>query len=400
MCPNDVSDVFQSEATAALDDVHRNILYDIDTKLLRIVRNNDGLQQQKDAFEALASHYIEKETKIPCSEFQRKLRSDTVNFFDPHPPPIDLYIDVHKEFEKLEYIIPNSGKNLTIDSPDLLWDCSCAFSGDQNCKIHSSEIADELSDRFGKGYVKISYRDVEVIWTDSPHFWPPSVDTIYMIENLIEENIDSDFLHSLCEIGCGTSLMGILLAYMNKNVTQLYVSDWLTTPLFFSRLNWEINEESHPRVDFRPILGYGNYWMDHENPNEVEIDQVYCNPPYLPDVTLVSPDIGIFDSIGNQTTVGGTGLLELLIKEGGEFADEVFINFSDIARPEAKAAEDESVASLEQVGSTHTVPFRVPIALNNPLYMKFLIEDRSLEERENSRYPYWHEVSTYRLEFV
>lgn len=80
MCPNDVSDVFQSEATAALDDVHRNILYDIDTKLLRIVRNNDGLQQQKDAFEALASHYIEKETKIPCSEFQRKLRSDTVNF--------------------------------------------------------------------------------------------------------------------------------------------------------------------------------------------------------------------------------------------------------------------------------------------------------------------------------
>lgn len=332
--------------------------------------------------------------------FKTILESDDLIYIDSGSIEPDLSINIGDGFSELEYIFGTGSINerLEISEPNLLWDCSCAFSDKVECSIHSNDVGKEIAKRFGQDCVKISYRGVDVIWRDSRYFWPPSVDTIYMIENLLDEGVHDESIQSICEVGCGTSMMGLVLLSINRNVNELYVSDWLITPLLFSRISWEMNKErinnlrgTEPAVT--PVLGYGSYWVEHPPPNKLSIDQVYCNPPYL-------PDLGVFDSVREQNTVGGTALLELLIEKGEEFADEVFINFSEIALPEAKEAENKSSASLEPIGTTHTVPFRVPTALNSPEYMNHLIYNRNLKKHEDSPYPLWHDITTYKLNFA
>lgn len=379
-----------------LDSVYSHFTSEVDEKLVEPVRELDKVNRRRaeEVFEAIVKQNIYEKTGVEFKKFQRELESEHLIFIDPESITEDLSIDIANGFDQLEFIVPPGSTNdrMTIENPGLLWDCSCGFSEGRNCRIHSNEIGNEVSRRFRRDYVKISYRNMSVIWKDSQFFWPPSVDTIYMIENLLEEDIHKERAESICEIGCGTSLMGIVLSHMNENVNQLYASDWLLTPIVFSRINWEMNKEKIGRCSLTPILGYGSYWVEHPPPRDIKIDQAYCNPPYL-------PNMAGFNSMTDQDTVGGTALLELLIEEGGEFADSLFVNFSEIALPEAKESESKSQATLEQIGSTHTVPFRVPSALASRDYMNYLINNRNLKVRNNSRYRFWHDITTYQLKF-
>jgi len=114
-----------------------------------------------------------------------------------------------------------------------------------------------------------------------------------------------------------------------------------------------------------------------------------CNPPYL-------PALEEFPEAGLTSTVGGTGLLEAVVRRGGEVADEVYVRFSELARREAERAADEAGVGFEQVGRRRTVPFRVQPALSVDDYTEALL-DRGLEERDVGRYRLHHEVGTYRL---
>lgn len=386
------------EFVEPLDSVFSHFTSEVDQGLLEPVRALDNLDQRQaeEVFESVMKQKIREKTGIGFDRFQRALESKNLFFLDTESIDADLTIEIADRFQSLEFVTGTGSLNerLMVDEPELLWDCSCTFSSSADCAIHSKSNAKAISREFGGGYVQISYRGINVIWRDSQYFWPPSVDTIYMIENLLDAGIHEHPAASICEVGCGTSMMGLVLGMMNEDITQMYVTDWLLTPLIFSRINWELNADSFGGRDisFTPVLGYGSYWVGHVPPNEAEIDQVFCNPPYL-------PDLGVFDSVREQHTVGGTALLELLIEDGGEFADTVFINFSDIAMPEAREAERRSSASLERVGTTHTVPFRVPQALESREYMEHLVGDRDLQVREDSRYPFWHDITTYRLEF-
>lgn len=384
-----------TENRESLDSIFRHFTSQVDNEVLEPIRRLDVLEMSnpEKPFESTIKHRVREETGVEYKQFQEAIESDQFDIVDLDTISIDLRISIADNFEKLKYTIPNkTGKNeLILNDPDLLWDCSCRFSGRDSCKIHSHPLGDEVSQRF-KGYVKITYRDIDVIWKDSQYFWPPSVDTIYMVENITEEGIHNEFVKSMCEIGCGTGLMGMTLASLNQSVDQLYMSDWLITPILFSRISWELNKESISGVTFFPIVGYGDHWLNYPSPKELGIDQAFSNPPYLPGLKR-------FDNIRSQSTVGGTDLLELLIKNGDEFVDDLLVNFSNIALPEAKEAAEKSPASLIQVGPSHEVPFRVPSALSSRKYMAYLLNDRDLRKREDSRYLFWHEVGTYRRNF-
>jgi len=365
---------------------------DIDIALLEPVRDlNLDKEKTNKTFDSIVRHNIGENVNMTSDEFHTELKLSEINFFNMEELQTDIYITIDKNFEMISYKIPDEGE-LTLKNPDLLWDCSCSFTGGDECRIHSKQLGQEVNDRFGDGFAKISFRDVEVVWTDCPYFWPPSVDTIYMIENLLENGIHKDFNRSLLEIGCGSALMSILLADKSESIRQVYANDWLLTPLLFSRINWELNKKELSNTAFYPILGHGDHWVGDTNPEEVNIDQAVCNPPYL-------PDLGKYDSVRESTTVGGTYLLELLIEDGYKFADDIYINYSNIAEPEVEEALSNSKASMEIVGGPETVPFRVSSALGNPQYMASLIDERDLIVRDDSRYPYWHNIKTCHLTF-
>lgn len=312
----------------------------------------------------------------------------------------DLVINIEKDFS--EIIFESNNSKIIIKNPNLLWDCHCkvpkgCFRPEDRpknadkipCPIHSSELGDYISSKFKNGIVQIQYDGIKVLWHNSYEFWPPSIDTIHMYENLKKDGIMDRHIETVLDIGSGTGFLGIAIAKYNPNVQKLYLSDWLLTPTVFSRINWEINKGNKTHVSCIPCLGLGFNWLNHEFPSE-PFDICVCNPPYL-------PDLKNFPEIRMNHAVGGTDLLEEIIKNGYKIAKEIYVNFSNIAEKEAYSAANDVNAKLIKIGKSLTVPFRVSSALKNKKYIRELSQKRGLQVLKDGRYKYWHTISTYKI---
>ena len=213
-----------------------------------------------------------------------------------------------------------------------------------------------------------------------------------MYDNLDNEGILSSPFTSVLDVGCGTGFLGIAATHRNPEIRHLSMSDWLLTPVVFSRINWEKNYGSMIKsVSFEPRLGLGFNWMRQRNSFQRKFDFCLCNPPYLPEVEE-------YPEVNMQNAVGGTDLLEKVISDGGNVAERVIVNFSDLALPEAEDSAKAVGGELVQVGHEHHVPFRVRSALRSEGYMEEL-ESREIEIREQGRYKYWHTVRTYEIQY-
>jgi len=305
-------------------------------------------------------------------------------------PEPDLDVLVGGEFEKVTFRYGDG--ELVIENPNLLWDCSCQSrsGGEERCRIHGVEdgIGDEITARFSSGLVGIRYRNRTYYWRSSKCLWPPSVDAFSMFLDLIEDGVLNEPHKRILDLGSGTGFLGIAIAAENRHVTRLEFADWLLTPLLYSVVNWRANEGSKKHVAIRAHLGQGISWRDGEKD---PFDLVVCNPPYLP---LLEG----FQDLGGESTVSGTDLLECVIAEGASLGRRVYVQFSDLAYPEAKAAADAHGRNLRRVGGGKWAPFRVRLALEKPEYLNLLVAERDLEVREGQNHRYWHRLQTYCVE--
>jgi methylase of polypeptide subunit release factors len=370
----------------------------IDSRILHPIRDHRLLTQEEliGEYSLLLRAEFKEECNMELDDFLEELESfnflKNYEFLKINP---DLVVNIDKDFNKI--IFKYDELELTIDNPKLLWDCHCHFKPEDRtkkaantpCPIHRYELGAEVDSKFGEGIVQIQYDGIKVLWHESDEFWPPSVDTIRMFENLKRDGVMNKQLRSVIDIGSGTGFLGIAIAKLNQHIQKLYLSDWLFTPVVLSRINWEINKGNKTHVSCIPLIGIGKNWLNHNSPKE-PFDICVCNPPYL-------PSLENFPEIPMSHTVGGTELLEFVIKEGHKIAQEIYVNFSNLADEEAFSAAAEVNAELIKIGEQYKVPFRVPHAFNVRNYVKELSEKRGLEVSESETYKYWHTITTYKI---
>lgn len=314
-------------------------------------------------------------------------------------------IDIDDGMEKIDFRTDRG--NLTVEQPTLLWDCHCekpvgSFEPDQRpinaddfaCPIHDHELGDYVSDRFTSDHAVLRFDGTEVFWKNTRNLWPPSVDAFKIVEALRADGAFDADLESIADIGCGTGFLGIALAKANPMIEDVYLTDWLLTPVAVAKANWLRNvggrNEPSPTLNLR--IGLGFQFAHHRNLVERpdRVDLCICNPPYL-------PDLQAFQTVGINHTVGGTDLLENVIEHGPEAASTTYVHFSDIALDIARQAADKAGVGLELVGEKWEVPFRVVHALDAEDYTEALL-DHGLKTRTEGRYKYWHDIGTYRIE--
>ena len=236
-------------------------------------------EMMRNSYRALLLSQISQrfpELHDPLAEFFTFLTNpETLRTLLTSLPKPDVIAYIEDGFKKIEYVI-NEGA-LVLKNPELLWDCNCLSTGGttSKCRIHGNELGAKVSDCFDEN-VKIVYRGFEFHWRDLDALWPPSIDSFYLINNIIHntdllDNSDRK-IDSIMDIGTGTGFLGIILSNLINSVKRLCLTDWTTTSYLYSSINWFINTEkyeSNRDVSFEFRVATHSYWdylgTDHAN---------------------------------------------------------------------------------------------------------------------------------------
>ena len=306
-------------------------------------------------------------------------------------PKPGLTIEVSEGFRKITYIC-SSGERLTVNSPELLWDCHCdtptAKKNNFKCPIHSKPNAEIIHAAIKSDHVLIKYDGLEFFWKNTHNLWPPSIDSFYMFDVMKEDGLLTKNYSSVLDIGSGTGFLGIAAAMKNRSINRLGLSDWLLEPYLYGTINWLNNGSNKDYVNFKPSVGlFANEIDSMDWPYDVGI----CNPPYL-------PLLDGHDDLGMESTIAGTNLIDNVITKSKLLAKKLYIQFSNIANDEANVAAAKAGVQLKPIGKSKLVPFRLRVLWKRPDYLAKLIEDRRLIEDNGSRCRFWHRIQTYVIE--
>lgn len=368
---------------------------EIDSHIIPIIKDHKNAPEKlllEDYKAQLHYHFHNRNSTLDSfrEQFLQSLYSITP---ERHLPEPSLTIDIAPDFSGIVYSIPQ-GESLEVQNPTLLWDCHCKTPNKthskDSCPIHSQPIGDEITARFRGGLIQFRFDGLTFFWRRGAELWPPSVDSIFMIQDLKGEGIYEDEIQTVLDMGSGTGFLGIHLACRNPHVVKVDLSDWLLTPYIYGSLNWWVNAQglTHKKVEAKVGLFY-----DELSEISDLYDVVLCNPPYLP----LLPG---FEDMALQSTVSGTDLLVKAILDAERRGKRTYLQFSDLALPEARQAALDAGVKLVEIPTLKPrfVPFRVYFVWDRPKYLEVLIKERGLKHRKNHRHPYWHRLNTYRID--
>lgn len=361
------------------------VLRGIDKGLMRIIRDLSVPQEEiEEAYiDLLRQRLMTRGVSLDDLIVSLNQRKTLSRIAKSRPRP-DLRIDVSDNFDRIVY--SHGTKSIPICNPTLLWECACRSK--RKCEIHSHENGQEISRRFGHGFVQIVFRGRRFYWREGPELWPPSADSFWMLNDLDNAGVLQGRYESVLDVGSGTGFLGIAVASMNLNVVRLVMTDWLLSPLLFGLVNWSINGENRQYVQVEGKLGL---FTDSLTKAGEKFDLIVCNPPYLP---LLEEH----KKLGRDSTVAGTDLLVHLIEAGHSLGKNIYLQFSHLAAPEARAAARRAKVRLRPIGPEREVPFRVPLAYGKPAYLRRLKKDRKLIPKRGTSHQYWHKIRTYVLQ--
>ncbi len=309
-------------------------------------------------------------------------------------PEPDIVVAVEPDRRALSFIF--DGRSHVIENPQLLWDCSCAQRPERSgeCQIHQYEHADELARRFGAGLVDIHWGNLKFHWRNAREIWPPSVDSLWFADTLRKRRASFRSVRSVQDMGAGTGFLGLAAASVLPNVKRVLLADWLLAPIVYSLLNARRNASVLGGVSVKGALCLSGRLVNWEgeapSSGTPAADLTLVNPPYLP----VVPGC---EGLRIYHTVAGTELLEQVIHRAPAFGGEVLMQFSNVARTEARRAATEAGQRLRRLEGPLRVPFRVRHAFQTTGYVDVLLA-RGLTERRDHLHQYWHELNLYRIE--
>lgn len=301
-------------------------------------------------------------------------------------PALDMVVE--RDLRSIRY--RNGFAEVVVEDPNSIWPCTCMDGwirdGTSSCPIHDSPSGDTVGEAFVDGIIRTSYEDIECFWVAMDPLFPVTTDSLFMYENIRSDLGEKDPT-SLIEVGCGTGFAGVGLASAQNGIEVLGISDCYTTPLAVAAFNNAVNDGASECCGY---LGDGFRLADGTDLTDTAFDICICNPPYLPTVD---------DGSNDESMAGFTGLslMHAVIQNGLETADTLYLHVSELAKDEAFTAIAEQGVRAETVGETRRTPFRVHPSLETDRYVSILL-DRGLEHVDTGPFPYWHEVTTYRIE--
>ena len=392
-------DVWWSLATRleTLEDV-TNLTLDIDGELLEAVRGMSFVSapRRARAYEAIVRDTLSARG-FSCPEFLNNgLPQAARSVLDAAVASVQLQIDMDAQLNKIAY--RTNQFELQIRNPVLMWHCSCGMlAGGQvdrarraSCAIHGAQDGDVLTRFYRSSLVRTSFDGVDVIWRRSPEVWPPTIDSFGLCRDMEQDGVFSRPIRSVLDIGCGTGILGLLVGIKNPDVRRIYLADWLLTPLVYSWLATCINAQKLTGRKVICLLGMQTSWLES---TEVvgQVDLCVCNPPYL-------PILREFPQMHLAHTVAGTDLLEHVVEHASEIAKTTYISFSDVALDQATSAAERGRRTLKAVGDGRAIPFTVPQAFQNRDYVDKLSRENKIFQRDDSVFPWWHVIKTYRID--
>ena len=202
-----------------------------------------------------------------------------------------------------------------------------------------------------------------------PGTWGPNIDTLLLCRALTAERLAG--VRSAIEIGCGSGFISRFLLEHAPQLTSMTLVDINPNAIRCARDNIQ-----DPRATF--IHGDGLLALQGQ-----EVDLIVCNPPYIP-----RPG-----SIGDNA-YEGVGLLAYFIEQGprhlsagGRIITNISSVCESITTPLLRTAGIDAV-ELDRL----RVPLKVLNVLNNPAWMRFLLEEKGLVADTHDGYEYWHTV--------
>jgi 2-polyprenyl-3-methyl-5-hydroxy-6-metoxy-1,4-benzoquinol methylase len=385
---NEVTDIFKSN-----NPLNRFIkkTTPIDLDILEAIRNRTSSNNNEHYYEVYKNG-LDNLNKAFIKHSLNIINRNSIEVKKDNP---DIVVEIELK-STAQYVTQQ--EKLNIKNPLLLWDCNCKVKypkkyNKKPCLIHSEikkvGISEKIEEYFTKGLVDIKTHDLSIYWIDLNNLWPPSVDSLYLVDDLKSNGYCNHFYRSIIDIGCGTGFLGIWLAKNNSKIKEIYFTDWLLLPLIFTYFNCKQN---NLEIDCLYKLGLNVTWISNQDGFE-KLDLAICNPPYL---TLLSGD----EKFKSEMTVAGTELLTDYIANWDKIAKKAVISFSDIALPEARKACREANVELVPLGEKRQIPFRVNAAYSETRYISKLLSQDRIKYKKNNRFPYWHFVQSYELKKI
>ena len=368
----------------------------VDETLLALIRDHSNAPQNL----VLEEHALVVGAELAKRNLDRQGFMETLRNGAPAPvvhslPATSLEVDLQSHGSEVSVTYDLGAQQLRIQPAHLLWNCTCQDVGERpgylgkpnsRCPIHGHPLGVEIDAHFREGLVKLRVDGTPVLWRSHSAAWPPSIDTLTMMQALADIGVFKRPYGSVLDLGCGTGILGIMLASRNRYDTSVTFVDWLLTPLLWASVNWAINRPSLGAAEATFELALTPAQLSEER----RYDIVVCNPPYLP----VPPE---HHHLRAASTVAGTELLEDVIARARDLGERVYVSLSHLAMPEATRAAAQAGTRLTEVSKPHDVPFRVPRALEDREYVQWLIDERGLDCNRRDGFNCWHSVQTFRV---
>lgn len=305
---------------------------------------------------------------------------------------------------------------LEIDNPEVLWPCNCEQSKtikailDQPllkeslanqlkaadvkpCPLHSDRARNcnnhAINHLFRHCLININVNDIDIVWKQDRHLWPPSVDVNIMLKVLtqhfekLKESARFKKPKRILDVGAGTGILGIWLAKYFPTVDHICYTDWLFHSSMFSYMNHLLNFGSlnQPNANFRL-----SNLMDGVQDDRFDIS--ICNPPYLPNP---ANDPKLY----RQSTVTGIDLLKDYILKAPDICPYNFVIFSNITHDAIAGWAESNNRKVEPVCGWIDIPFRVNHFLNSLQNVVYLLNIGKLEFNPDKPIPIRHKVAVF-----